>query len=425
MERRNGFEIWRDPLLDEEVWIARTSKGLRVRVAPTRRFRETAAIVSFRYGSTDLGFHTGSRLHASPEGVAHYLEHKLFEDESIQVFQRFAERGAKVNATTGFTRTSYHFTATNRVAENLRDLLALVSRAHLTEENVEKERGIIAQEIRMYEDSADYRLFFDFLGCLYREHPVRHPVGGTVESIAAITPEELRTCFDAFYRTGNAALAVAGPVDPAEILAMAEGCALAPGAAPASHAPEDLGAVATARVTRRVDVPRAKVYLGCKDRTVLHDPEARLARQLVTEILLDRLFSAASEIREDLRLRGLVDDSLESTYMSDFNFGFTLVDCETDDPDATIEAVHRALFTPVPIDEEYLARVRAKFLGRYVRAFGAVANLAFGQAHEALDDIVPFRALRRLEAVTAEAVLARQAEHCREDAFAVARGSAP
>lgn len=423
MSARDSFEVLRDPMLDEEVWLAETSHGLRVRVVPTDRFAESAAVVTFRYGSTDLGFRRGDHSHESPEGVAHYLEHKLFEDEEIQAFQRFAGRGARVNAMTGFTRTTYHFTATSQVRENLEDLLGLVSRVHVTPENVEKERGIIAQEIRMYEDSADYRLFFDFLGCLFSDHPVRHPVGGTVESIQAITADELLECYAAYYCTRNAALAVAGPVDPQVVLEVAEQCALAGGEPAESLWPEDLGAVTNRSTERELQVPRSKVYLGFKDRDLVGDPEERLQRQLTSEILLDRLFSTSSELREDLRQRGLVDDSLSSTYMSDFNFGFTLVDCETSRPEEVVDALRQTLFTPVTVDGEYLERIRRKLTGRYVRSFAQVHGLAYAQAQQALEDLPPFRSLQRLEKVTAESVRARQAEHCREDAFAVAVGT--
>ncbi len=222
----DSFEIVQDPILGEEVWLGRTTKGLSLRVVPTDRFREVAAVIAFRYGSTDLGFRrNGNEVH-TPEGMAHYLEHKLFEDEAIKAFDRFARRGARVNAMTGFTRTAYYFTASGQLEENLKDLLHLVSNAHITAENVDKERGIIAQELRMYEDSPDFRTLFDMLGRLFPGHPVRHAVGGTVESIQDITAEGLLQCYEAFYRTGNAALAVAGPVEPDRVLELAENCAL-------------------------------------------------------------------------------------------------------------------------------------------------------------------------------------------------------
>ena len=206
----------------------------------------------------------------------------------------------------------------------------------------------------MYEDSPEYRGFFDLLRCFYHEHPVRNPVGGTVESIQGIDPAELTTCYEAFYRTGNAALAVAGPVDPHEILALGEACALAEGNAPESLWPKDLGPVQPGARDCRVDIPRPKVSMGFKDRTLIAGAEDRLCRQLVTDVLLDRLFSAASEIREDLRQRGVADDTLSSAYMSDFSFGFTMVECESDAPEQTIAALRQALLTPVEVDEAYL-----------------------------------------------------------------------
>ncbi len=416
------FEVQREPLLDEEVWIATSRRGLAVRVVPTKRFSEAAAMVTFRYGSTDLGFDVGGRRHESPEGVAHYLEHKLFEDEEIKAFDRFSRRGARVNAMTGFTRTSYHFTATSEVAANLQDLLHLVSRAHLTEENVEKERGIIAQELRMYEDSPDYRLFFDCIGALYRRHPVRHPVGGTVASIGRIDVAELRACYEAFYCTGNAALAVAGPVDPEAILALADDCALREGAAPVGIRREELDAVDPddCRRVRALQVPRAKVMLGFKDTTPGGDIEQRLRRELLTDLALDRWFSAASDVREGLRVSGAVDDSLAVGYMNAESFGFSTLTAESDAPEAVVDALCGVVLEPLRIDEEDLDRVRRKTLGRYVRSFGSVRNLAFSQAGEALDALPPFSALQRLASVTPEEVAERAAEHFRADAMAVA-----
>ncbi|MHC4514952.1 MAG: EF-P 5-aminopentanol modification-associated protein YfmH [Planctomycetota bacterium] len=416
-----GFQVHEDPVLGEEVLLATAQNGLPVRVVATDRFKEATAVVTFDYGSIDLGYRRNGNTHRSPEGVAHYLEHKLFEDEELQAFDRFAKRGARVNAMTGFANTTYFFTATDRFGENLKDLLHLVSQAHITPENVDKERGIIAQEIRMYEDSPDYRAFFDLLGCLYQEHPVRHPVGGTVESIQEITPEELLSCYDAFYRTGNAALAAAGPIDPEEVLALAEACALEPGEPAPRISAEDLGPVENARTRRQLEVARSRVLIGFKDRTLFAgDREAQLRRDLRTRILLDRLFSASSEIREDLRLRGLVDDSLGASYMSEHSFGVTVISCETDDPDRTIDTFQQLLFSPVDFNDDHLERVRRKFLGQYVRLFQNLRHTAFDHASEALDGLSPFQSMERMMSVTLDEVRARKDEHFCEDAFAVA-----
>ncbi|MEZ5965804.1 MAG: pitrilysin family protein [Planctomycetota bacterium] len=404
------FDVRRDPTLDEEVWLAQTGRGLAVRVVPTSRFREVAAAVTVRYGSTDLGFVGPDGAHRSPEGVAHYLEHKLFEAEDLHTFDRFAQRGAQVNAYTSFTRTSYWFAATSAYEDNLRDLLRLVGEPHITPDNVDKERGIIAQEIKTYEDAPNYRAFFDLLRCLYREHPVRHPVAGTVASIQDITDEELLRCHAAFYRTGNAVLAVAGAVDADLVVQLAEQCALAPGEPVAPECPPDLGPPHQPRSGRAMQVARPRVLLGVKDATLLTDGEARGRRDLLTRILLDLMAGPASAAREDLVQRGVADDSLSSSYMSERTFGFAVAGGESEDP-AELERELRALLTrPVDVGEADLERVRRKVLGQYVRSFEAARSVAFAQAEQAAAGIMPFRLLAWLDGVTAEALRARQTE---------------
>ena len=405
------FEVRRDPILGEEVWLARTARGLPVRVVPTDRFREVVAVVSVGYGSTDLGFESDGGRHESPQGVAHYLEHKLFEDEDLHVFERFGKRGARVNAMTGFTRTSYYFLATSQFADNFADLLHLVSRAHLTPENVEKERGIIEQELRMYEDSPEYRGFFELLRGLYAEHPVRNPVGGTVESIAGIDVAELERCHRAFYRTGNCAVAVAGPVEPAAVLDALEAWDLAAGAAPARVTVDDRGAPGRRTGEVAMDVARPRLLIGFKDRAPARSTDERLMDELATRVLLDRLLGGSSRAREALHERGLVDDSVGLSHMSERGFGFTVVHCETDTPDATRDALLELLTTPLDLDDAGLEPVRRRMLGQYVRSFDAVQSMAFAHCEEQLDGVDPFGSLARMQALDAARVRARQKEH--------------
>lgn len=414
------FDLVRDPVLGEEVWQARTAAGLEVRVVPTERFREACAVVSVAYGSTDLGFVTASGVrHDSPEGVAHYLEHKLFEDEDLHVFERFARRGARVNANTGFTRTNYFFQATDQFDANLDDLLRLVSRAHLTPENVDKERGIIAQELRMYEDSPEYRGFFELLRLLYAEHPVRHPVGGTVDSIAGIDVAELQACYDAFYRAGNAVLSVAGPVDPEAVLDRAESCALPPGDAPDSVFPDDLGPPLQRSGRLSMEVARPRLLLGFKDRSLENDAEARARRELATRVLIDRLLGPASALRDRLHRAGLIDDSLSVSYLGERTFGFTVAACETDRPDEVAEALRNALSGAVESDGDDLEAVRRKVLGHYVRSFDGLRGMAFGHAEDALEGRRAFGTMERIGSIGVDDLRARQRTHCVDDSFAM------
>lgn len=405
------FRRERDRVVGEEVWTATARNGVELRVLPTDRFREACAVVTFGYGSTDLGFQTApGRWHHSPEGVAHFLEHELFEDEDLHVFERFGSRGARVNAYTGFARTTYYFQCTSQFGANFDDLLRLCARVHLSDARVEKERGIIAQELRMYEDGPEYRGFFGLLGAMYREHPIRHPVGGTVESIARIDVAELDACFRAFYRAGNAGVAVAGPVDPAAVLAAVDAWELPTGGAPERHVPADLGPPITPHLEMTVSAARPRLLIGYKDASLLDDVEERAMRELSTRVLFDRLLGATSEIREDLQRHGVLDDSLSLSYLSERNFGVAVVACETDDPAATEAALRSVLETPVDFDAADLERIRRKHLGSFVRSLDSVQSMAFTLAEEALEHTAPFRALPRMTALDRTDVLARQRE---------------
>jgi predicted Zn-dependent peptidase len=419
MTAMTDFHVAHDPVSGEEVWRAQCKNGLRLRLVPTARFAEAVAVVTVGYGSTDLGFVDGAGAHRSPEGVAHYLEHKLFEAEDLHTFDRFARRGAKVNAVTGFARTSYWFAATHAFADNLRDLLRLVATPHITSANVEKERGIIAQEIKMYEDAPGYRAFFDLLRCLYAEHPVRHPVGGTVDSIAAITAGELLRCHAAFYRASNAVLAAVGPIDVHEVAALAEGNGLAAGAVLPSVCPADLEPPRAPAHVRYGQVARARVLLGAKETTLL-DGEAMARRHLLTTMLLDLLLGPAAPVRDELARQGIADDTLSCSALAERSFGFAVVGGETDDPERFTTAVREVLLRPATIGADDVERVRRKHLGAYVRGFEAARPQAFGHAEDELAGIAPFCMPRLLAGVCASDLQARQRELLTAEALAVA-----
>ena len=210
--------------------------GLTVLVRPMPDYAAAHAIVAARFGSIDVHFRLGEEELTLPAGAAHYLEHKMFEDQEGDAFAKFARTGANANAFTSFDRTCYYFTATGAVDENLDILLGMITHPYFTEETVAKEQGIIAQEIKMYEDSPDWRLVTDLCQCLYRSHPIRSDIAGSCESIARITPSMLYDCCRAFYAPSNLVLAAAGSLTAGQVLAA---CARAgldkPAAAPAAR----------------------------------------------------------------------------------------------------------------------------------------------------------------------------------------------
>ena len=193
--------------------------GFRFTCCPKPGFFKTYARLTTHYGSIDNHFQPpGKEAVRVPDGIAHFLEHKMFEKEDGDVFQHFAAQGASANAFTSFDRTAYLFSCTDQVEANLTTLLDFVQTPYFTEAGVEKEKGIIGQEIRMYEDHPDWRSYFGLIESLYHRHPVRVDIAGTVESIAEITKDTLYLCYETFYHPGNMLLFVVGPVDPEKII---------------------------------------------------------------------------------------------------------------------------------------------------------------------------------------------------------------
>ena len=204
--------------LRETLYYERMANGLDVYVLPKPGFQKTYATFSTKYGSIDNRFRVGGgEVHEVPDGIAHFLEHKMFEEPEGDVFAKFASRGASANAFTSFDRTVYLFSATEHILDNLRTLLDFVQNPYFTDENVEKEKGIIGQEIKMYQDQPDWRSYFGLIGAMYNVHPIRIDIAGTIESISRITKETLYTCYRTFYHPSNMMVFVVGGVNPEEV----------------------------------------------------------------------------------------------------------------------------------------------------------------------------------------------------------------
>ena len=226
-----------------------------------------------------------------PDGIAHFLEHKLFEEEDGDIFHEFSKQGASANAYTTFDRTAYLFSCTDHVEQNLTTLLDFVQRPYFTDENVEKEKGIIEQEIRMYQDEPDWRAYFGFIGSLYHHHPVKIDIAGTVESIYQINKELLYTCYETFYHPSNMLLFVVGAVKPEAIFELVRHNQASKGYQEQqeikrlfNNEPESV-AVARQEIQLSLEVPRC--ILGFKETKLGLQGEAMLKQELLTSLFLD------------------------------------------------------------------------------------------------------------------------------------------
>lgn len=343
--------------------------GLRVCYLPKEGFGKTFAILATDFGSVDASFTFEGTRYDTPAGVAHFLEHKMFEDEDGNALQKFARTGASPNAFTSHTMTAYHFACTERFAENLEILLKFVFTPYFTEENVAKERGIIGQEIGMMDDTPGWQLFCGVLEGLYRNHPVRVPIAGSVESIARITPDVLYTCHRAFYSPKNMALIVCGTADFDEVCRMA--ARLSPADAPEigeRHYGARRDAVNELTVTRRMPVSRPQFMLGFKD-TPLERGESRLRRTLLGELAVRILCGDTAPLYAELYEKRLIGRDFDTDYMLIPEGAAAILGGESRDPEAARAAIERetARLAREGVEKALFDRMKKALYGLYLR----------------------------------------------------------
>ncbi|MFO7951398.1 MAG: pitrilysin family protein [Bacillota bacterium] len=359
--------------------------GLNLYVLPRAGYRKKYAVFSTRFGSIDNRFRVvpDPQITELPDGVAHFLEHKLFEDERGNVFDRFATLGASPNAYTSFTQTSYLFSCTDNFEQSLEHLLDFVQEPYFTEQTVRKEQGIIGQEIKMYEDHPHWQVFFNLLTGLYREHPVRNDIAGTVESIAQITPELLYRCYNTFYHPSNMALFIVGDLDPGQVSSQVE-ANLARGGYSAMGEivrffPDEPEAIFNERTVKELVVSEPIVFTGFKDnRAKTFNGRDLMRREILMELLLDIIFGSSEPLYNDLYREDLIDENFGADYTAEVNYGYTMVGGETKDPEKLYERIMKGIekVKSAGITSEQFERHRRKLLGGYIRRFNSLEFIA-------------------------------------------------
>ncbi len=412
------------PLLREEVVSAALSCGLPVHVVPKRGFAKKVAILAARYGSVDLAFEGNGGVVETPPGVAHFLEHQLFKKEGGQdALMEFGRYGASSNAFTDYCATAYYFTAGGEFEKNLELLVGFVTTPYFSDENAARERLIIEQELMMYEDSPDYKIFKNLMGTLYSVHPVRIDIGGTVESIRGIDAAVLGRCYRAFYNPLNMTLVAAGELDPAAVVRRAESLLppdkFRPLGPVGRRLPAEPPGVKERVARHQMAISRPRVLVGFKDVDV--GRSGALERELETSMVLDILFGRGSAFYTRVYEEGLIDESFSSSYNGDDPYGFSLIGGETDEPERLAEAVlmelHKARrrgFGKLDVE-----RAKRKRLGRFMRSFDTPDGAAFLVLGCVMRGIDVFSIPRMIMRVTARALEARLEAHFDERNYAV------
>ena len=352
--------------------------GTTLMLCPMKGYSTAYALFATRCGSIDDSFSTGDgEMVQVPNGIAHFLEHKLFESEEGDAFEQYAKTGASANAYTSFDRTAYLFGCTDRFRESLEILLNLVTTPYFTEQTVKKEQGIIGQEIRMYDDDPDWRVYFNLLGALYQEHPIRIDIAGTVESIAGISADLLYRCYNAFYNLNNMVLSIAGNF---EIKDVVEACdkILKP-AAPvrvSTREVQEPDEIRTRRVEQTLEVAAPLFQIGFKGRAKSY--RENILAQVTGELVCDLIAGESTALYRELYDEGLINAVFDTEVMAGPNYLVNIFSGESRDPDAVFARLTdgvRAL-QERGISEEDFERARRAAYGRYVGIYGNVESMA-------------------------------------------------
>ncbi|MFB5660504.1 EF-P 5-aminopentanol modification-associated protein YfmH [Alteribacillus sp. HJP-4] len=415
--------------LEEKLYKETLANGLQVYVIPKAGFHKTFASFTTNYGSIDNHFTPiGKNEEVKvPDGIAHFLEHKMFEDEKGDVFQTFGEQGAAANAFTSFTKTAYLFSSTSNTDENITTLLDFVQHPYFTAESVEKEKGIIEQEISMYDDNPDWQLFFNLLGSMYANHPVKIDIAGTADSIYEITKDDLYECYNTFYHPSNMIFFVTGDADPEHIIDLVKRNQ----EQKTFKEPEDIKRflqtepeeVVTAKKVVKMSVNTPKCLVGFKLKASDLNGREMLEYELKMQLLLDALFGAGSDLYEELYEEGLIDDSFSIDISVERSFSFVAAGGDTPDPDQLEKKLTDAFASAMEkgVDDENFERVRKKKIGNFLKQLNSPEFIANQFTSCAFHNVHLFDTIPILESLTVEDINKQLQNHFSEKSRSVSQ----
>ena len=369
------------PELDEQLFREVLPNGLTVSVIRRRGFARGVAYFVTNYGSIHNCFRLEGKEYATPAGVAHYLEHKMFElPGNRDVTAEFAGLGASVNAFTSYDMTAYYFSCAQEFDRCLRLLLEFVSTPYFTKESVERERGIIDQEIGMNLDAPDSVIFDNLMAALYENHPARMPILGTRESIREITPEILELCHRAFYHPGKMLLCVIADVDPEEVKTAAMevlGSEKRPMGEKQADWPEEMTPVLPETVcAMEVAMPTFSLAFKCEPTGM---GSQAIRREMVADLAAEALFGESSELYLQLYEQGLIDSSFGGGFETMEGCAMLCVSGDSEDPLAVRDAIiaQAEKLIREGIGQEEFLRLKRSALGRRIRGLDSLDGTCF------------------------------------------------
>ena len=414
MERK----VISDKRLGESYVLINHDSGLRICIFKMNGYSTSHALFGTKYGSVNTTFRTKDEKDfiTVPNGIAHYLEHKLFENEDCDVFSLYAKSGASGNAYTSFDRTCYLFSCTDNFYDSLGILLDFVQKPYFTEETVAKEQGIIGQEIRMYDDNPGWRVMFNLLGGIYHNNPVKIDIAGTVESIAQITPELLYKCYYSFYNLQNMTLSIAGDVDEDKILKICDKLLIPNKDMNLEVAfPDEPDSIVKKVVRQKMEVASPIFNIGFKSRA--YSGYDLVKAEIETNILLSLLADESSDFYKKLYDAGLINSTFSSDVFCGSGFFMPMFGGESKEPEKVLSLILGEIekCRKNGFDEKLFGNAKKAYYGSHVRDLNVPEALATNMINSTLDGVTAFAELDAIAATTLDDVNERLVKQFSED----------
>jgi len=411
--------------IDEVIYKYRHDSGLNAFIIPKKGYSKKYAVFATRYGSINNEFidpYSGNNI-KMPEGVAHFLEHKLFDQKEGSIMDKFSKLGSSPNAYTSFNKTVYLFSCTGKFSENLELLLSFVQNPYFTETSVEKEKDIIKQEINMYRDNPGWRSFFNLLESLYTENPVRKDIVGNLESIEEIDKDMLYKCYNIFYHPSNMVILVVGDVDAEDVFKQINSSITTKYKNPEIKRifPTESCEINKEYSEEKMPVAIPLFQIGFKDDANNLKRDELLMREVLIKILLEILTGRSSQLYNQLYEEGLINSTFEFDYTGEENYAYSVIGGESKDPDRVREKMFDTIDYMLKngVAKEVFERVKKAMYGRTIRWFNSLEKISEVFISSYFKNINLFDYFDIYDKINLEYLSSIMKEHFRLDRFAM------
>lgn len=370
--------------LKETLYHEKMDNGLEVYLLPKPGFEKTYGLFSTRFGAIDTKFVPidQDQMIKVEDGIAHFLEHKMFDMNGSDASDEFAKLGASTNAFTSSSRTAYLFSTTTNEYPCIELLLDFVQKLEITPESVEKEKGIIGQEIKMYDDDPDWQVYFGSIQNLYNNHPVAVDIAGTVETVNNTTKEMLELCYNTFYHPSNMMIFIVGNIEANKAMSVikenqskknfnfAKKIVCQKSIEPCN--------IKTKENILTMDVEMNKIIVSIKINEILDDPKLKIKRELAINLLFDLLFSKSAKLYNEWLNKGIINDSFSANFTQERDYAFIQIGCDCDDYETLKEHIFDLIrnLKNIEISKNDFERIKKKNIGLFINLFNGPESIA-------------------------------------------------